>query len=195
MYVAHLAARLFAGVIRGECYNEIAVDPGVVLDVTIPDSSSQMEVIREEIDRLSELLNNTFSSFNSALTQVLATKKYSFKNEEGKEEKIEYPLRVVAARSGLDIRSLKDYLSGRNTNPTLESILAIGIGLNLHPEIIFSLIDKSSHRLTHSSLHIFYKYLVWNHHQECLDSWNQKLREAGFDRQLPKGRLVPESKK
>lgn len=152
---------------------EHKLDARTFIIADIPNCSDGMSEVRAEADRLGQLLRNTPFEFCTVLN-ALANDHHC-------------PPDVLAFRAGLSQKRVDQILSGQAV-PPLETVLALCIGLNLHPVASLFLIASARHGLDFSPLHLTYLYLIWFHHGENLHSWNQKLQEAGFSQKLPYGR-------
>ena len=93
----------------------------------------------------------------------------------------------LAERSGLSVRAVGDY-HRMDKNIQLSAVLALCIGLNLKPEYCYSLIDKAGYSLKATEEHMVYKFLIDNHTDENLASWNSTLMDFGIKQQLPDNR-------
>ena len=93
----------------------------------------------------------------------------------------------LAYRSGLSSRMVGDY-HRKPCNIQLPAVLALCIGMNLKREYCYSLIEKAGFTLKTSNEHMVYKFLIDNHTDENLDSWNATLAEFGIEQQLPSNR-------
>ena len=90
-------------------------------------------------------------------------------------------------RTGISSRMIQDYRNKKDAKPTLQSVLALCIGLNLHPSFSYDLITKAGYNIMAASEeYLIYRYLIDNHHMENIYMWNEKLRDAGIPQQLPK---------
>lgn len=93
----------------------------------------------------------------------------------------------LAERSGLSVRSVGDY-HRMDKNIQLPAVLALCIGLNLKPEYCYSLINKAGYSLKATEEHMVYRFLIDNHTDENLASWNTTLMDFGIKQQLPDNR-------
>lgn len=79
------------------------------------------------------------------------------------------------------------YRNKKDAKPTLQSVLALCIGLNLHPSFSYDLIAKAGYNIMIASEEfLIYRYLIEHHHMENIFMWNAKLQDAGISQQLPK---------
>lgn len=133
----------------------------------------EMAAISEEAKRISDILAEVPSSFCGTLDYHIERRKYT--NEKMEE------------RSGISSRMIQDYRKKKDAKPTLQSVLALCIGLNLHPSFSYDLIAKAGYNIMIASEeNLIYRYLIDNHHMENIYMWNEKLRDAGIPQQLPK---------
>lgn len=133
----------------------------------------EMVAIAEEAKRVSDILAEIPSSFSGTLDYHINRRGYT--NEKMEE------------RTGISSRMIQDYRNKRDSKPTLQSVLALCIGLNLQPAFSYDLIAKAGHNIMIASEEfLVYRYLIDNHHMENIFMWNEKLQDAGIPQQLPK---------
>ena len=113
----------------------------------------EMSAISEEVKRLSDILAEVPSFFCGTLNYHIERRKYT-------NEKLE-------ERSGISSRMIQDYRKKKDAKPTLQSVLALCIGLNLHPSFAYDLIAKAGYNImVASEENLIYRYLIDNHHME-----------------------------
>lgn len=135
--------------------------------------AQEMSTIMAEAKRVSEILADIPSSFCGTLDYHVKRRGYT--NEKMEE------------RTGISSRMIQDYRNKRDAKPTLPSVLALCIGLNLQPAFAYDLIAKAGHNIMiPMEENLVYQYLINNHHMENIRMWNQKLQDAGIAQQLPK---------
>lgn len=135
----------------------------------------EMETIAAEAKRVSDIFAELPSSFCDTLD-------YHIKRRKCTNEKME-------ERSYISSRMIQDYRNKKDTKPTLQSVLALCIGLNLQPSFSYDLIAKAGYNIMiGSEENILYRYLIDNHHMENINMWNAKLQEAGIQHLLPNNR-------
>lgn len=133
----------------------------------------EMATIAAEAKRVADILAGVPSSFCGALDYHIKRRKYT-------NEKVE-------ERTGISSRMIQDYRNKNDSKPTLQSVLALCIGLNLHPSFSYDLIAKAGHNIMiPSEEFLVYRYLIDHHHMENIYMWNEKLQDAGIPQQLPK---------
>ena len=123
--------------------------------------------------RISDILAEVPSSFCGTLDYHVKRRGYT--NEKMEE------------RTGISSRMIQDYRNKKDAKPTLQSVLALCIGLNLHPSFSYDLIAKAGYNIMIASEEfLIYRYLIEHHHMENIFMWNAKLQDAGITQQLPK---------
>ena len=93
----------------------------------------------------------------------------------------------LAERSRLSSRVIGDYRNKKNIRDsiTLQSVIALCIGLNLQGYYSEDLIDKAGFRLGMTEEQLLYHYLIYNHSDENIDTWNQIISDMGLSRKIP----------
>lgn len=133
----------------------------------------EMTAIAEEAKRVTDILAELPSSFCGTLDYHIKRRNYT--NEKMEE------------RTGISSRMIQDYRNKKDVKPTLQSVLALCIGLNLQPSFSYDLITKAGYNIMIASEdYLVYRYLIDNHHMENIYMWNSKLQDAGIQQQLPK---------
>lgn len=93
-------------------------------------------------------------------------------------------------RTLISERTIRDYRSKPESKPTLQSVLALCIGLNLYPLFAFDLLSKAGYNMnTFVGPNFIYSYLIYNHFNETIHQWNDKLEKANMD-PLPSKRVL-----
>ncbi len=135
----------------------------------------EMAAIKEEAARISDILAKAPSSFKDTLN-------YHMDRREFTNEKLE-------ERSLISSRTIQDYRNKNDARPTLQSVLALCIGLNLQPYLSYDLIRKAGYDINiPNDDYLVYRYLIDHHHMENIHMWNEKLRDAGVSQLLPSNR-------
>ena len=133
----------------------------------------EMAAIAAEAKRVADILAEVPSSFCGTLDYHIKRRGYT--NEKMDE------------RTGISSRMIQDYRKKKDSNITLQSVLALCIGLNLQPAFSYDLILKAGFNImTAKDEHLIYRYLIEHHHMENIFMWNEKLQDAGIPQQLPK---------
>ena len=133
----------------------------------------EMAAIAAEAKRVADILAEVPSSFCGTLDYHIKRRGYT--NEKMEE------------RTGISSRMIQDYRNKKDAKPTLQSVLALCIGLNLHPSFSYDLINKAGYNIMAANEeYLIYRYLIEHHHMENIFMWNEKLQDAGIPQQLPK---------
>lgn len=162
---------------NSESFVEATCDIHEEHNENIKHRAEEMGKIRDESDRLQEIADELPTTFHGTLNKHIERRGYT--NEDMEE------------RTYISARSLIDYRNKRvsETNPELPTVLALCVALNLHPLFSYDLIKKAGYDvMSISPVNCVYQYLINNHHMECVDMWNRKLRDAGITQVLPSNR-------
>nr|DAT88735.1 MAG TPA: IrrE protein [Caudoviricetes sp.] len=158
---------------NSKCFVEAKYNRNEGKNEDIQKRAREMSAIRDEAKRVQDIMCQLPSSFCGTLDYHINRRSYT-------NEKVE-------ERSGISARTIQDYRNRLDVKPTLQSVLALCIGLNLQPAFSFDLITKAGYNIMlPSEEYLVYRYLINNHHMENIFMWNQKLQDAGIAQQLPK---------
>lgn len=159
--------------VDSKCFVEADYNPKEGKNEDVQKRAREMSAIAAEAKRVSDMIDDIPSSFAGTLNYHINRRGYT--NEKMEE------------RTGISARMIQDYRNKKDANPTLPSVLALCIGLNLQPAFSYDLIAKAGYNImTFSPENLVYRYLINNHHMENIVMWNEKLRDAGIQQQLPK---------
>lgn len=120
---------------------------------------------------LSELLQRLPGGFGQTLREHMKRKDI---NEE-----------ELSDRSHLSTVTISKYLNHEEENRKYENVLAICIGLNLHPVLMEDLLAKAGYAHRKDSTHLFIKFLIYNHSNDTIDEWQKKIDEGHVNLKLP----------
>ena len=91
---------------------------------------------------------------------------------------------MLADRTDLSETILKCYANG-SKSPTIENMMAIFIGLNLHPDFCYDLLQKEGKQLVENGPNAYrddiYRTLINDHTDGNLEQWNLILKAAKLD--------------
>lgn len=156
-----------------KCFVEAKFNPKEGKNEDVVKRAREMATIAVEAKRVADILAEVPSSFCAALDFHINRRGYT--NEKMEE------------RTGISSRMIQDYRHKRDTKPTLQSVLALCVGLNLQPAFSYDLISKAGlNIMIPTEEYLVYRYLIDNHHMENIYMWNEKLHDAGIPQQLPK---------
>lgn len=78
-------------------------------------------------------------------------------------------------------QKITDMRNNPNARWNLEEVLAVCIGLHLHPEFIFDMLEKAKVDIKYNSKeNIFYRGMIHQHYKASIEVWNEKLKERGY---------------
>lgn len=122
------------------------------------------QVVKTYNKDLSALMQNLPNSFKGALKELMI---WSAVKVEG-----------LAEQSGISPRTIQRMRNEDDYETTLETVIALCIGMKLPPEASYFLIDKSGFTLTHSEKHMAYRFLLNGYYTHTVYECNDLL--AGF---------------
>lgn len=91
----------------------------------------------------------------------------------------------LADRSYISTVTISHYRSDNACSKSLESVLAIGKALCLHPTYFEDLLEKAGYSDRHDKTWVIVKYLINNQQDETIEEWQKTLDEAGVNLKLP----------
>ncbi len=141
-------------------------------------SNQSKEKRREELSKVvdaTEELSNVLESLPGSFSKTLEA---HMKRKDINEEELSY-------RSNISTVTISKFINHNEAEKTFASVLAICIGLNLHPLFMEDLIAKAGYANRIDPTHIFVKFLIWNHSDDSIEGWQSKLDEAKINLKLP----------
>ncbi len=120
-----------------------------------------------QADKIAYLLNTLPPSYPESLKKLMAKKKITIED--------------LANRSGLTMRTVVRHRQGDIRRPTLSNMIAICIGMNLHPVLSFDLLSKAGIRLTTSKEDTVYSMVLMTMSEKSITDVNKYLKAAGVD--------------
>lgn len=88
---------------------------------------------------------------------------------------------TLAEYTGFSPVTISNYRTDKIKEYSIKGVLALCIGLNLHPSFSYDLLKKAGFVLIKDNeLHCVYMYLIEYHHDENIMLWNEKLQILGF---------------
>jgi len=159
--------------VDSKSFVEATFNPSEGRNEDVQKRACEMKRIAAESSRIADIFTEVPPTFWGALDYHINRRGYT--NEKMEE------------RTGISSRMIQDYRSKRDAKPTLQSVLALCIGLNLQPTFSYDLISKAGYNIkVPTEEYLIYQYLIDNHHMENIRMWNEKLQDAGIHQQLPK---------
>ena len=152
-------------------YVEAHYNPKFKHNQTIEQIAKELELKRKEKAKLDKIKKDIYQmSFSDTFKYHRERRKISYK--------------MLADRTELSETILKCYANG-SKSPTLENMMAIFIGLNLHPELCYDLLQKEGKQLVENGPNAYrddvYRTLINDHTDGNLEQWNLILKAAKLD--------------
>lgn len=91
----------------------------------------------------------------------------------------------LSYRCNISTVMISNYLNHEDQEKKFASVLALCIGLNLHPIYMEDLIEKAGYSMKKDQAHFFVKFLIWNHPDDTIEEWQKKLDESHINIKLP----------
>lgn len=120
-----------------------------------------------QADRITSLLNTLPLSYSETLKKLMVKKKITIEE--------------LADRSGLTMRTVVRHRQGEVNRPSLPNVIAICIGMKLHPILSFDLLSKAGIRLTASKEDTVYSMVLMTMSEKPITDVNKYLKAAGVD--------------
>ena len=152
-------------------YVEAHYNPKFKHNQSIEEIAKELEIKRKEKEKLDKIKKNIYQmSFSDTFKYHRERKKISYK--------------MLADRTDLSETILKCYANG-SKSPTIENMMAIFIGLNLHPDFCYDLLQKEGKQLVENGPNAYrddiYRTLISDHTDGNLELWNLILKAAKLD--------------
>lgn len=106
------------------------------------------------------------------------TLKYHMKRKDIREDEL-------AWQSGVSAPTISKYLNDPDCKKKIENVLAVGKALRLNPVYMEDFIEKSQATIPNRHARIVLRYLIWNHPDDSVEEWQDKIDAANVDIKLP----------
>ncbi len=138
----------------------------------------EMKLVSEEAKTLERIFAELPGNFSRTLIYHMDRKGVS--------------LEKLAEKSLVSERSITTYRTDLTAKPERNTVLALCIGLKLHPSLTMDMLDKAGYNLfkTYSEDMGYIQQLVFNHHMEDIHRWNEKLIAWGAKTRIPTASAV-----
>lgn len=123
-------------------------------------------IIDAEITRINSILNELPGSFSGSLKYHMAKKGYT-------EE-------LLAEEADVSVSTVKQYRQKEEKEKTLKTVIALCIGMHLHPWLTEDLIRKAGLSLKATRLDGALRFLYTFHYKDTIDDCNKYLRSQGM---------------
>lgn len=159
--------------VDSESFLEAKYNPDSGNNEDVQKRAEELQIISREMERISKIMNEVPSTFCGTLDYHINRRRYTNEKME------EY--------TGISSRMIQDYRKKPNIKITLPSLLALCIGLNLHPTFAYDLISKAGYNImANTNENIAYRYLIDHQHTGNIQLWNEILKGFGINQQLPR---------
>lgn len=132
-------------------------------------SNSAEKYNKKILEETTEELNNLPNSFTETLKMLIKHR--------------DVTLEELAADSGIDEKTIRRIKDGKTSNPSIKTLIAICIGLKLHPCLSKDLIKKSNYNLDAiSQENIAYTNILGTMYNKSIDEINEYLESISQER-------------
>lgn len=157
--------------VAASSYVEAHYNPKTKYNQSMEELAEEMRLFREGLAKQRKVMGELPDEFSDTLKHHMTRKGIS--------------IIALSNRSDLSDTTIKKYRNGDVSDPPIENLMAIFIGLNLPEKYCYDLLDKAGRKLNDSDLHSVYKFLIREHSGDNIDLWNRVLEAAGFEK-IPK---------
>lgn len=157
--------------VTSSLYVEPHYNPNFAHNQSIEELAKEMKAIRAAFAKERKVRSEIPPEFNETLKYHMERKGISIIN--------------LAGRSNLSDTTIKKYRAGEVSDPPIENLMAIFIGLNLQEKYCDDMLVKAGRQLNDSDLHRIYRILMKDHSDGTIDQWNMILEAAEFEK-IPK---------
>lgn len=153
-------------------YSEITRSPSEEIEQIIVPAKSEMEDIKNELSSIYNTIINLPPLWVETFEYHRKRKNLSISD--------------LSVRSHISETTLYNYKKKPYIQPKLAVVLAIIIGLNLHPIYAKDLLTKAGYNImAPSPTNYIFQFLIECMHTETIEVWNQRLAEADIGIVLP----------
>lgn len=132
----------------------------------------------EEMRRISDDARDIAAKIND-LGGFCKTLRFHMDRKDMNEEELSW-------ESGISTTTLSKYLNDNNCAKKLENVLAVGKALRLSPPYMQDLLVKSNVGISNTHTGIMLNILIWNHSDDSIEEWQEKLDAANVNLKLPR---------
>ena len=130
------------------------------------EQKEESSIIFNEIERLNKIINEMPGSFSGSLKYIMEKKGYT-------EE-------LLSEVSWISLSTIKQYRQKEEKEKTLKTVIALCIGLHLHPWITEELIRKAGIVPKATKQDGAYKFLYTTHYKDSIEDCNIYLRSQNL---------------
>lgn len=147
-----------------------------LLDITV----EKMEALQRE-ENTGKLNTEAFASRAEEIASVLESLPVTYSKTVCEHMKrLGYTAEVLSEESSLTVRTISRHRSGEIARPPLANVIALCVGLKLHPVFALDLIRKAGHNLTPSKEDTIYLMVLLTMVDKGIMEVNRYLEAAGM---------------
>jgi len=132
----------------------------------------------KEMQRISDDVKEIAAQIND-LGGFCKTLRFHMHRKDMNEEELSW-------ESGISTTTLSKYLNDNDCTKKLENVLAVGKALRLSPPYMQDLLVKSNVGISNTHTAIMLNILIWNHSDDSIEEWQEKLDAANVSLKLPR---------
>ena len=91
----------------------------------------------------------------------------------------------LSYRSHISTQTISKYINNGSAEKKYQNVVAIAKALCMNPVFMEDLIAKAGFQMKYDTVAFFVKFLIWNHPDDSVDEWQQKINDAKIPLQLP----------
>ena len=91
----------------------------------------------------------------------------------------------LSDRSHISEQTISKYINNGSAEKKYANVVAIAKALCMNPIFMEDLLFKAGYDKKYDQIAFFVKFLIWNHPDDSVDEWQQKINDAHVDLQLP----------
>ena len=157
--------------VKASAYVEAHYNPKFAHNQSLEELAREMKSIKNAFAKEREIMSKIPSGFSETIKYHMERKGVS--------------VDALAERSNMSVTTIKKYRNGKVSDPSIDNLMAIFIGLNLSEKYCDDLLTKAGRQLNDTDLHRIYRILIHGHTDGTIEQWNMVLESAGFEK-IPK---------
>lgn len=91
----------------------------------------------------------------------------------------------LSDRSHISEQTISKYINNGSAEKKYANVVAIAKALCMNPIFMEDLLFKAGYDKKYDQIAFFVKFLIWNHPDDSVDEWQQKINDAHVNLQLP----------
>lgn len=131
----------------------------------------ELSKVVESSEKIAAIMDELPGGFGKTL-------KYHMERLDINEEELSY-------RSHISTQTISKYINNGSAEKKYQNVVAIAKALCMNPVFMEDLIAKAGFQMKYDTVAFFVKFLIWNHPDDSVDEWQQKINDAKIPLQLP----------